>query len=369
MLKLSIRTGLAILGISIATAGSADISTSSGAVSVSKIVSGLDAPWGFGFLPEGALLITQQNGRLLFAAPGESLQRVRGVPNVVDVGQGGLLDVMIPRDFEKTRDVYLTLATKQGRGAGTAVARGNLSADGRTLRNAEIIFEMASGSSGGRHFGSRLVEAPDGTLFLTIGDRGDRPSAQDLSRENGSVVRINRDGSIPKDNPFAMQAGAQPGIYSYGHRNAQGAAIDASGQLWIVEHGARGGDEVNRVERGVNYGWPVISYGRHYSGAKIGEGTSKAGMAQPVHYWDPSIAPSGMLIYSGKLWPEWKGDFFTGSLNSDLVIRLDRNGSDVTEAERWQSDETLRVRDIREAPDGAIWFMSAGNGAIYRITP
>jgi len=237
------------------------------------------------------------------------------------------------------------------------------------LEDVRVIFELAPGTSGGRHFGSRIVEAPDGSLFLTIGDRGDRPAAQDLSRANGSVIRVNRDGSVPDDNPFADTNGARPEIYSYGHRNPQGAALDSSGRLWVNEHGARGGDEVNLVEPGKNYGWPVISYGKHYSGGKIGEGTEKPGMMQPLHYWDPSIAPSGMIVYSGKLWPEWEGDLFVGSLKFGLISRLEVMDEGVSEAERLESDETARVRDIVEAPDGSIWFLSVGQGAAYRMTP
>lgn len=226
---------------------------------------------------------------------------------------------------------------------------------------------MTPGSGGGAHFGSRVVEGTDGTLFVTVGDRGDRPSAQDLTRHNGSVVRVNVDGSVPGDNPFVGQSGAEPEIWSYGHRNPQGAALDLDGNLVTVEHGAKGGDEINRITRGANYGWPVISYGVHYSGAKIGEGSAKEGMEQPAFYWDPSMAPSGMMIYSGKLWPEWTGDIFVGSLKFDYISVLD--GAPLAEQSQIKGDETLRVRDIREAPDGSIWFISAGNGAIYRMTP
>ena len=229
------------------------------------------------------------------------------------------------------------------------------------------LFAMAPGSSGGRHFGSRVVEAPDGTLFLTIGDRGDRPSAQDRSVHNGSVIRVNRDGSVPRDNPFVGQAGILPEIWSFGHRNAQGAGLDLAGNLWLSEHGARGGDEVNLVRKGANYGWPEISYGRHYSGGKIGTGTARDGMEQPELYWDPSIAPSGLLVYSGALFPEWKGDIFVGSLKFDYIARLE--GVPLTEVQQIQTDETLRVRDIVEGPDGAIWFISVGNDSVYRITP
>jgi len=230
-----------------------------------------------------------------------------------------------------------------------------------------MIWEMQPGTTGGRHFGSRLIEAPDGALFVTVGERGDRPSAQDLGRANGSVLRIAKDGAIPPGNPFVDREGAQPEIWSYGHRNPQGAALDRKGDLWIVEHGARGGDEVNRVRKGANYGWPVISYGTHYSGAKIGVGTHKEGMEQPEFYWDPSIAPSGMAIYSGALWPEWRGDFFVGSLKFDMISRL--SGDPLEEVERISGPQTQRVRDIAEGPDGALWFLSVGQGALYRVTP
>ncbi|MEM1236592.1 MAG: PQQ-dependent sugar dehydrogenase [Pseudomonadota bacterium] len=358
-----------IFSISLAaTPAIAQLATSAGNLTVTSVVSGLNAPWGFGFLPGGQIILTEREGELYLITPGQGAVEVSGAPEVVAQGQGGLLDVLVPRDFAETRELFFTYAKRQGRGAGTAVAKGRLSGDGTTLTGLETIFEMAPGTSGGRHFGSRLVEARDGTLYLTIGDRGERPSAQDLSIEAGSVVRITRDGAIPADNPFVDRNGAQPGIWSLGHRNPQGMAMDAEGNIWTVEHGAAGGDEINLVQRGVNYGWPVISYGRHYSGGKIGEGTEKPGLEQPEFYWDPSIAPSGMMIYSGKLWPEWRGDIFVGSLKFDMISRLER-GSRLTEAERIESDETLRVRDIREAPDGSIWFLSVGQGALYRVTP
>ncbi|WP_371223909.1 PQQ-dependent sugar dehydrogenase [Roseovarius sp. 2305UL8-3] len=342
------------------------LQSSAGELQVSVVADGLDQPWGFGFLPGGGVLITEKAGRLLYLRDGQRFT-VGGVPPVADRGQGGLLDVLVPRDHSDSRDVYFTFAKRQPDGEGTAVARAQLSADGRSLSNWIVIFEMEPGSSGGRHFGSRLVEGRDGYLYFTIGDRGDRPSAQDLSRENGSVLRIARDGSVPSDNPFVGQNGAQPEIWSYGHRNPQGAALDGDGTLWVAEHGARGGDEVNRVRKGANYGWPVISYGRHYSGLKIGEGTSKPGMEQPEFYWDPSMAPSGMMIYSGKLWPDWAGDIFVGSLKFDYVARL--SGDPLQEVEQLSSRITERVRDVREAPDGSIWVLSVGQGALYRLAP
>lgn len=342
------------------------LDSAGGPLWVETMAEGLDMPWSLAFLPDGSLLVTELGGRLLHLQEGRATT-VRGTPEVVEAGQGGLLDVMVPRDFATSREVYLSFSKKQGEGAGTALGRGRLNSAGDRLEGFEVIFEMTSGSRGGRHFGSRIVEAPDGHLFLTIGERGDAEAAQDLSRDNGKIVRLNRDGSVPADNPFVARAGAQPAIWSYGHRNPQGAALDAAGQLWAVEHGAMGGDEVNRIRKGANYGWPVISYGQDYSGAKIGEGTAKPGMEQPAHYWDPSIAPSGMVIYSGWLWPDWKGDVLVGSLKFDLISRLD--GDRMTEAERIEGPETVRVRDVREGPDGAIWFISEGNGAIYRITP
>lgn len=342
------------------------LSSSEGALRMERVMAGLDAPWGLAFLPGGGFLVTERNGQLTHVLGGQA-ERVRGVPDVVARGQGGLLDVMVPRDFAQTRQVYLSYSAPRQNGAGTALGVGQLSEDGTRLEGFREIFTMAGSASGGRHFGSRIVEAPDGTLFLTIGDRGADDQAQNLATHHGTVVRINRDGTVPGDNPFADLAGAQPEIWSYGHRNAQGAAMDAQGRLWVVEHGARGGDEVNQVRRGANYGWPVISYGRHYSGAKIGEGTARQGMEQPAHYWDPSIAPSGMMIYSGKLWPAWRGDVFVGSLKFDHISRL--SGNPLREVEQVEGPETARVRDIREAPDGTIWFVSVGEGAVYRLSP
>jgi len=344
----------------------AALESSAGELQVEAVAEGLDEPWAIGFLPGGEILVTERAGRLLLIGE-DGTQPVEGVGEVQASGQGGLLDVLVPRDFAQTRELFFSYAKPQQGGAGTAVARAELSPDGARLSGWEVIFEMEPGSQGGRHFGSRIVEAPDGLLFVTVGERGDRPAAQDLSRENGSVVRIARDGSVPSENPFAGQEGAQPEIWSYGHRNPQGAALDADGQYWVVEHGARGGDEVNRVEKGANYGWPVISYGVHYSGGQIGEGTHKEGMEQPAFYWDPSIAPSGMMIYSGKLWPEWEGDFFVGSLKFNLISRL--SGDPLEEVERIEGPETARVRDIAEGPEGAIWFLSVGQGALYRVTP
>ncbi|MBW4708932.1 PQQ-dependent sugar dehydrogenase [Roseobacter sp. YSTF-M11] len=335
-------------------------------VQIAPVVNGLDQPWGIAHLPDGSLLITEKAGQLLHFKDG-TLREIAGAPDVDDGGQGGLLDITLPRDFNTSRKVFLSYSKRQSRGAGTALASARLSDDGTRLEGLRDIFVMAPGSSGGRHFGSRIVEARDGTLFLTIGDRGDRPAAQDRSTHNGTIVRINRDGSIPASNPFVGQSNVRAEIWSYGHRNPQGAGLDEEGTLWTAEHGARGGDEVNRIRKGANFGWPVISYGRHYSGAKIGEGTAKAGMEQPAYYWDPSIAPSGLLIYRGEMFPEWRGDMFVGSLKFDYISRLELRGTGAQEVAQIKTSETDRVRDIIEGPDGSIWFISVGNGAVYKI--
>ena len=345
----------------------ADIPSSLGTLNVTPMATGLREPWAVAFLPGGGFLVTERGGRLWrFDAEGRKT-RIGGVPRVAANGQGGLLDVVVARNFAQTREIFLSYAKQQSGGAGTAVAVAKLSGDGRNLTNVREIFEMAPGFSGGRHFGSRIVEGRDGHLYVTLGERGKRPSAQNLANHNGTVVRIKRTGGAAPGNPFAGRDGAQPEIWSYGHRNPQGAALDGSGRLWVVEHGAKGGDEVNLVQKGANYGWPVISYGRHYSGQKIGEGTSKPGMKQPALYWDPSIAPSGMMIYSGAMFPEWKGDIFVGSLKFDYIERLNLSGTRVSRGEVLESGETERVRDVREAPDGSIWFISVGNGAVYRM--
>ena len=340
--------------------------TGAGRLSVSRMASGLEEPWSIAFLPNGQFLISEREGTLKLFLPNAESNTVAGLPKVVAEGQGGLMDILVPRDFQDTREIYLTFAKKQGKGAGTALGRGRLSNDGTRLEGFETIFEMTAGSRGGRHFGGRLVEARDGNIFMTIGERGDRPSAQDLTRHNGSVLRLTRSGLAAAGNPFTGQKDLQNEIWSFGHRNPQGSTLDLHGNLIISEHGARGGDEVNLITKGSNYGWPVVAYGRHYTGGKIGEGNAKAGMKQPAHYWDPSIAPSGTMVYSGKLWPEWRGDIFVGSLKSDYISRLSGDG-DIREVEQLKSRETKRVRDVREAPDGSIWFLSVDRHAAFRI--
>ena len=337
------------------------------AMTITPIAEGLEAPWGVAPLPGGGLVVTEKAGRLIYEKDGIR-QEVSNLPEVAVVGQGGLLDITLAQDFAQSRALFLSYAKPQeGGGAGTALASARLSEDGSRLEDLTELFAMKPGSTGGQHFGSRVVEAPDGTLLMTIGERGDRPAAQDRSTHNGSIIRVNRDGSVPDDNPFIDTRGVLPEIWSYGHRNPQGAGLDLEGRLWVSEHGAKGGDEVNRISKGSNYGWPVISYGEHYSGEKIGEGSAKEGMEQPEFYWDPSIAPAGLMVYSGALFPEWEGDIFVGSLKFDYISRL--SGDPLEEVEQIKTSETARVRDVVEGPEGGIWFISEVNGTVYRITP
>ncbi|MFP4237978.1 MAG: PQQ-dependent sugar dehydrogenase [Rhodosalinus sp.] len=346
------------------------VETQAGPAEVTRIADGFEVPWALDFLPGGGLVVTERGGRLWRVDPDGTRHEIEGLPDIAAWGQGGLLDVMLPRDFAESREVFFTYSTRMGllrRQSGTAVAAARLAEGADRLTDLRVLFRMTPGSMEGQHYGSRIVEATDGTLFFTIGDRGDRPEAQNLSNHIGTVLRIERDGSVPADNPFLDEPGAQPEIWSYGHRNPQGMALDLDGNLWAHEHGARGGDEINRIEAGENYGWPVISYGTHYSGAPIGEGTEKPGMMQPEFYWDPSIAPSGMVFYSGALWPEWRGHIFAGSLNSDFIARV--GGEPLRELERISGPQTGRIRDVAEGPDGALWFLSETDGAVYRMTP
>ncbi|MEM6440870.1 MAG: PQQ-dependent sugar dehydrogenase [Pseudomonadota bacterium] len=368
------RPALALLLTLLAAPAAAQVfQSSAGPVRVEAVGPELDTPWAMAFLPDfsetGAILVTERGGALKLIE-GERAREIAGAPRVAASGQGGLLDVALSPSHAEDGLVYLSYAAPAPRGrANTHVARGRLDRAAGALTDVEVIFEMTSNASGGRHFGSRLVFATDGTLFITTGDRGDRPSAQDLQSHNGKVHRIHPDGSIPADNPFA-QGGGLPSIWSYGHRNAQGAARHPeTGALWTISHGARGGDEINLPEPGRNYGWPVISYGRHYSGGRIGEGTEKAGMEQPLFYWDPSIAPSGAAFYDGDLFPQWRGDLFVGALRGRRIARVDLEGGEVVR------DEPLfegfgRVRDVRSGPDGALWFLADDDESrLYRVVP
>jgi glucose/arabinose dehydrogenase len=316
------------------------------------------------------MLVTERPGRLrLVDRDGRVSEPLGGVPPVAARGQGGLLDVALDPRFAENRVVYLSYSEPGTSGtAGTAVARGRLG-EGR-LEDVRVIYQQQPKVQSPNHFGSRLVFARDGTLFVTQGDRfTQREGAQDLSVGFGKIVRISPDGSVPADNPFVGRADARPEIWSYGHRNVQSAALDpTTGQLWTVEHGARGGDELNHPEAGKNYGWPVITYGVDYSGATIGEGTAKPGMEQPVYYWDPVIAPSGMTFYTGDAYPGWKGSLFIGSLRPGLLVRLIVEAGRVTREERYLGDLGERIRDVRQGPDGLLYLLTdSSNGRILRL--
>jgi aldose sugar dehydrogenase len=361
------RLALALVLAGTGSVGAQSVETSAGPMAITPLVEGLEEPWAVAPLPGGGALLTEVGGRLLLW-DGTAITAVSGAPSVVVDGQGGLLDVMIPADFAASRQVWLTYATAVDGGTATAAGMGRLSDDGTRLDGFTQVF-AGEGRGGGRHFGSRLVEAADGTIYVTTGDRGTGPrglDSQDPRNAIGKIIHLTRDGT-----PATARDGWRPGVFSLGHRNAQGAALGQDGVLLTVEHGARGGDEVNRVEAGRNYGWPVITYGRNYTGFAIGEGTAKEGMEQPLHYWDPSIAPSGLMVYSGALVPEWRGDLFFGSLNSDFLGRLDPDTPAETgfAEERIASPQTGRVRDVVEAPDGSIWFLSVYDGALYRLAP
>lgn len=347
------------------------VQTEAGPIRVVTVAKGLAHPWGLAFLPDGRRIVTERGGNLRLVSKGGTLSPpLSGTPKVWASGQGGLLDVVLHPDFATNRRIYLSYVEPGDGGGGTAVGWGVL--DGNALTGFKVIWRMVPKASTGRHFGSRLVFARDGTLFVTIGERGQRERAQDPSVNRGQVIRINPDdGSIPKDNPFVGKSGYRPEIWSYGHRNPQAAALNpATGKLWTVEHGARGGDEINIPEAGKNYGWPVISYGRHYFGGKIGVGTHKAGMEQPIYYWDPSIAPSGMAFYTGDKFPAWRGNLFVGALRGQLLARLVLRGDKIVREERLLRGLRERIRDVRQGPDGYLYLLTDDDpGRILRLEP
>jgi glucose/arabinose dehydrogenase len=365
----------AVLLAALAGPAAADtVATERHAVSVEKIAGPFEHPWSLAVLPDGAMLVTERPGRLRLVVDGVLLPKeVDGVPRVRASGQGGLLDVALDPDFTGNRLVYLAYSESGDGGAGTAVARGRLARDGAAARleDVEVIFRQVPKVGGSAHFGARLVFAPDGKLFIGLGERQQRDRAQDLSTTLGKVVRIEADGTAPPDNPFVGRDGALPEIWSYGHRNIQAAALDpATGDLVTVEHGARGGDEVNRPEAGKNYGWPVITHGVDYSGEPIGIGRRAPGMEQPVYQWTPSIAPSGMAFYTGAAFPEWNGDLFVGALRGELLVRLDVEDGRIVGEERMLEGALGRIRDVRQAPDGSLLLLTdAGDGALWRLSP
>jgi glucose/arabinose dehydrogenase len=339
-----------------------------GGFTVTSVATGFSRPWGMAFLPDGRLLVTERTGALKLVSTGGDVTDVSGVPDVAVVGQGGLLDVILDPNFATNRWVYLSHAFSRGGQHGTAVVRAELS--GTQLENVTTIFEMDSLGRTGRHFGSRFAFLGDGTLLFTIGDRGERSRAQSLSDHGGSTLRINTDGTVPQDNPFVGRSGAKREIYTYGNRNAQGMTVHPeTGVVWQHEHGPRGGDEINIIEAGNNYGWPVITYGEEYSGGEIG-GTEAPGMEQPVIHWTPSIAPSGMEFYTGDQIPEWQGDLFVGALAGQHLRRVVVDGTEVVEQEVLLDGEVGRVRDVETGPDGYLYLITdASSGTLYRLEP
>ena len=354
----------------LSTAGEIE-KTEAGPVRVHIVARGLEHPWGLAFLPDGRMLVTERPGRLrIVEHDGSVSPPLSGLPKITARGQGGLLDVALHPGFEDNGLVYLTYSAQGRSGVGTEVARGRL--EGNALVATEVIFRAMPKGRGGRHFGSRLVFQPDGSLFVTLGDRGERPRAQRLDDHAGSVIRIDEKGGVPPDNPFVGRRDVKPEIFSYGNRNVQGAATHpVTGELWAHEHGPQGGDELNVIRAGVNYGWPVITYGVNYGlGTRIGEGTHKEGMAQPLHHWIPSIAPSGMAFYTADRFPEWQGNLFIGSLKFRQLVRLELRGERVIHEERMLKDVLGRIRDVRQAPDGYLYLLvDDPDGVIARLEP
>jgi glucose/arabinose dehydrogenase len=343
-----------------------------GVVRAETLARGLDHPWALAFLPDGRVLVTERPGRLRIAdMKGKMSEPVVGVPKVFAHGQGGLLDVAVDPRFSENQLIYLSYAEPGDNGsASTAVARARLA--GEKLEDVKVIYSQKPKVEGPNHFGSRIVLARDGTLFITQGERYSyRDQAQNLSSGLGKIMRINPDGTVPRDNPFINRPDAQPQIWSYGHRNVQAAALHPqTGRLWTVEHGARGGDELNHPEAGKNYGWPVITYGIDYNGAPIGEGQAKPGMEQPVYYWDPVIAPSGAVFYTGDKYPGWNGSLLVGSLTPGLLVRLVIRDDKVVREERYAGDLRHRIRDVQQGPDGYLYAVTdEGDGLLLRILP
>ena len=335
-----------------------------------EVAGGFDSPWGLAFLPEGDILVTEKPGRLRLIRDGKLRpEPIEGLPEIEEVGQGGLLDVALHPNFAENRILYISYAGKQGGHYGTEVARLRFAED--RLEGLDVLLVLQPKSGGGRHFGSRLVFDSQGLLYVTSGDRGDPDKSQDRGNMYGSVLRVRDDGEVPADNPFAGLADVRPEIFSYGHRNPQGMARrPGTDQIWAVEHGPRGGDELNLIRAGVNYGWPVITYGRSYAGFSIGEGTEKEGMAQPAKYWVPSISPSGLTFYDGAAFPQWQGNLFLGALSGEILVRLELEGDRVVHEERLLDDFGARIRDVRQGPDGFLYILTdSGDGKLLRLEP
>ena len=363
---------LVVAGVSVR----ADAQNTTPAVALVPVAQGLDHPWAVAFLPQGQFLITERPGRMrVVSASGQVSPPLAGVPAVAASGQGGLLDVVTDTAFARNRRIFFCFsepAAAGARGNSTALARATLSEDARSLQDVKVIFSQRPKVDSSLHFGCRIVQAADGNLFLTLGDRYHRKDdAQKLDNHHGKIIRITPEGAVPPDNPFAKQTGALPEIWSYGHRNSQGATLGPDGKLWMHEHGPQGGDEINQPQPGRNYGWPVITYGENYGGGKLGEGRAKAGMEQPLHYWVPSIAPSGMaFLTSARYGAAWQGSLFIGSLKFGTLHRLEVAGGKVQREEKLLQGNGERIRDVRQGPDGLLYMVTdSPQGRLLRLQP
>ena len=359
----------------LALAAAPSVAQSQPSPKAQTVASGLQNPWAVAFLPDGRFLVTERPGRLrVVNADGQVQPAVQGLPEVAAGGQGGLLDVITDSAFASNRTIYFCFS-EPGKGTtnSTALARARLSQDAKRLEDVKVIFSQQPKFSSTAHFGCRIVERPDGTLFLTLGDRfSRRDDAQTLDNHHGKVVRVGKDGAIPKDNPFVGKAGALPEIWSYGHRNSQGATLAPDGSLWTHEHGARGGDEINRPQAGKNYGWPQVSFGVNYDGSKIGSGDSAApGLEPPLHHWTPSIAPSGMaFLTSDRYGAGWKGNLFVGSLKFEYLDRIELKDGKVVAEHKLLEDVGQRIRDVRQGPDGLLYVVTdSPSGKLVRLLP
>ena len=349
--------------------------SSAGDLKVETVAGGLVHPWSLVFLPDGRMLVTERPGRMrIVTRDGKLSPPVANVPRVFAVSQGGLLDVILDRDFARNRTIYFSYAEPFDGGGRTALARATLDAGAvPQLADLTVIYRQHGPASRGNHFGGRIAQAADGNLFLTNGEHfNDRDLAQTLDNDLGKIVRIAPDGAAPKDNPFAGRAGARPEIWSLGHRNPQGLAINpADGKLWEQEHGPMGGDEINLIQPGRNYGWPRVSHGLNYDGTPVGTGKSQmVGMEDPLWHWTPSIAPSGMTFYAGDIFKGWKGSLINGALKFQMIVRLELQGDKVVKEERLLQGLRERIRDVRQGPDGALYLLTDNNaGRILRVTP
>ena len=360
------------LALAAAAVDARDIATERATIRATQVAGGLEHPWGFEFLPDGRIIVTERPGRVrLVAADGTLSPPLAGVPKVRAQGQGGMLDVAVDPDFAGNARIWLCFSEPGEGGASTALGHGRL--DGNALRDFTVVYSQLPKTSGNLHYGCRIVFDEAGHVFLALGDRFRRDEVQDLSNDFGKVIRLARDGSVPADNPYQGRDGARAGIWSHGHRNIQGAAWHPERrELWTVEHGARGGDEINAPQAGLNYGWPVITYGRDYTFLRIGEGTAKPGMEQPLHYWDPSIAPSGMAFHAGAelAIPAWRGNLFIGGLKEQRLSRLELDGQRIVHEERIDIAGNQRIRDVVMGPDGHLYVATdAPAGRILRIDP